>query len=284
MVGRSSRRANRGSSRQRRRSRHSSQDIDSLRLSDNLNQNATASQGLSSPEGILSTPESVKPEEHSTQLNNHMAIVNSHLPARSPVGTIEENPQHVSPAPDTSPTDGRACPAVSADELATPSEPVTGPSSSFSLGSSPEADTQREGFTQACLPAAYTHPVGTTNHTDSTYSPKDSHKSQQTSLDIPDHLALAVSAYCNASQDPTIRLPSIASSQKEYTTVSKEMEDLYRNGDAITIMSGILQTSVKYHEKTVDFQDGDCLATKVLKGMGTIMKPPADLTLIGRLI
>lgn len=35
---------------------------------------------------------------------------------------------------------------------------------------------------------------------------------------------------------------------------------------------------MKYHEKTVDFQDGDCLAPKVLKGMGAIMKPPADLT------
>jgi hypothetical protein len=43
-------------------------------------------------------------------------------------------------------------------------------------------------------------------------------------------------------------------------------------------MSGILQTSVKYHEKTADFQDGDCLVTKVFKGMGAIMKPPADLT------
>ncbi|PVH70493.1 hypothetical protein DL98DRAFT_577855, partial [Cadophora sp. DSE1049] len=278
MAGRSSRRAKRGSSRQRRRSRHSSQEIDSLGLSDDLNQNATASQGLSSPEGVLSTPESVKPKEHSTQLNNHIAIVNSHLPARGPVGTIEENPQHVSPAPDTSPTDGKACPAVSADKLATPSEPVTRPSSSFSLGSSPEADTQREGFTQACLPATYTHPVSTANHTDSTFSPKDSHKSQQNPLDIPDQPALAVSAHCNASHDPTIRPPSIASSQKEYTTVSNEMEDLYRDGDAIPIMSGILQASVKYHEKTVNFQDGDCLAPKVLKGMGTIMKPPADLT------
>jgi putative N-acetylmannosamine-6-phosphate epimerase len=42
-------------------------------------------------------------------------------------------------------------------------------------------------------------------------------------------------------------------------------------------MSGILQTSVKYHEKTADFQDRDCLVTKVLKGMGAIMKSPADV-------
>ncbi|KAH6664208.1 hypothetical protein B0J14DRAFT_569875 [Halenospora varia] len=42
-------------------------------------------------------------------------------------------------------------------------------------------------------------------------------------------------------------------------------------------MSGILQMGVKYHEKTADFQDGDCLVTKVLKGIGAIMKPPADL-------
>jgi hypothetical protein len=55
------------------------------------------------------------------------------------------------------------------------------------------------------------------------------------------------------------------------------MKELYLDVDAIPIMSGILQTCVKYYEKTADFQDGDCLATKVLKGMGAIMKPPADL-------
>ena len=111
-----------------------------------------------------------------------MAIVDSHLPAWSPVCAMEENPQHASPAPETSPTYERACPAVSADELATPSEPVAGPSSSFIVGSSPEADTQREGFDQACLPAACTHPVSTADPTDSTFSPKASghtHKSQQ---------------------------------------------------------------------------------------------------------
>jgi hypothetical protein len=43
-------------------------------------------------------------------------------------------------------------------------------------------------------------------------------------------------------------------------------------------MLGILQTSIKYYKKTADFQDGDCLVIKVLKGMGAIMKPPADLT------
>merc|ERR1712144_136400 len=143
----------------------------------------------------MGTPESVMPEEHSPQLNNNMAIVNS------PVGTIEENPQHGSPAPDTSSIYGRACPAVSADEPATPSEP---PSSSFILGSPPEADTQREGFHQACPPAACTHPVSTANPTDSTLSPKDSHESQQNSLDIPDQPALAVSTRRNASHDSSI--------------------------------------------------------------------------------
>jgi hypothetical protein len=56
------------------------------------------------------------------------------------------------------------------------------------------------------------------------------------------------------------------------------MQELYLDGDAIPTMSGILQTEVKYHEKTADFQDGDCLVTKVLKGIGAIMEPPADLT------
>ncbi|PVH71241.1 hypothetical protein DL98DRAFT_597090, partial [Cadophora sp. DSE1049] len=272
MAARRLRKAKKVSSRHRRRSRQSSQEIDSI--SNDLDQNATA-QGPSSPEGVLSTPESVMSEEHSPQLNNNMAIVNSHLPVSSPVGTIEENPQHASPDPDTSPIYGRACPAVSADEPATPSEP---PSSSFILGSSPEADTRREGFHQACPPAACTNPVSTANPTDSTLSPKDSHGSQQNSVDIPDQPALAVSTHRNSSHASSIRPPSIASSQNEYTTVSKEIEDLYRDGDAIPFMSGILQASVKYHEKTVDFQDGDCLAPKVLKGMGAIMKPPADLT------
>jgi len=80
------------------------------------------------------------PEEHSPQLNNNMAIINSHLPARSPVYIIEENPQHVSLAPKTSPTYERACPTISTNKLATPLEAVIGPSSSFILGSLPEAD------------------------------------------------------------------------------------------------------------------------------------------------
>ncbi|KAG4438634.1 hypothetical protein IFR05_005878 [Cadophora sp. M221] len=170
MAARRLRRAKKGSSRHRRRSRHSSRENDSFSV--DLNQNAT--EGPSSSEGGLSTPESVMPEEHSPQLNNNMAIVNSHLPVSSPVGTIEENPQHASPAPDTSSIYERACPAVSADESATSSEP---PSSFFILGSPPEADTQREGFHQACPPASCTHLVSTANPTDSTLSPKDSHES-----------------------------------------------------------------------------------------------------------
>jgi hypothetical protein len=56
------------------------------------------------------------------------------------------------------------------------------------------------------------------------------------------------------------------------------VKELYLEGDAIPIMSGILQTCVEYHEKTADFQDGDCLVTKVLKGMVATMKRPADVT------
>jgi hypothetical protein len=75
-----------------------------------------------------------------------MAIIDCHLPARSLVYTMEENPQYALLAPETSLTYERACPTVSADEFATPLEPVIGPSSSFIVGSLPEADTQREGF------------------------------------------------------------------------------------------------------------------------------------------
>ncbi|KAG9229916.1 hypothetical protein BJ875DRAFT_521667 [Amylocarpus encephaloides] len=235
MAALSSSRAKKGTSRKRRRSRHSSQKVDSLRLSDDLSQSATASQGPSSqgpssPEGVPSTPESAIPEEHSPQLNDNMAIVDSHLPARSPVCTMEEKAQRASQAPETSPTYERACPTVSADELATPSEPITGPSSSFIVGSSHEADTERQGFDQACLPAAYTRPVSTADPTDSTFGPK------------------------------------------------AELKELYLEMDAIPIMSGILQTCVKYYEKTADFQNGDFLVTKVRKGIGATMKSPIDLT------
>ena len=74
-----------------------------------------------------------------------------------------------------------------------------------------------------------------------------------------------------------IRLPLITS-QTKYRPVSKETQELYLDGNAIPTMLGILQTSIKYYKKTADFQDGDCLVIKVLKGMGAIMKPPADLT------
>ena len=60
--------------------------------------------------------------------------------------------------------------------------------------------------------------------------------------------------------------------------MSKETQELYVDCDAIPIMSGILQNCVKYHKKTADFQDGDCLVTKVLKGMDAIMKALPDLT------
>jgi hypothetical protein len=64
----------------------------------------------------------------------------------------------------------------------------------------------------------------------------------------------------------------------KYSTVSKEVKELYLEGDTILIISGILQMYVKYYKKTADFQDGDCLVIKVLKGMGAIMKPPVDVT------
>jgi hypothetical protein len=171
---RSSSRAKKGSSRQRRRSRQSSQEVDSLRLADDLNQNATVSQGLSSPEGVPSTPESVICEENSQQLNDNMAIIDSDLLARSSFRTKEENPQRASLAPEISPTHESACSAISANELATLSEAVTGPSSSFIAGLSPEADIQYKGFDQACLPAACTNPVSTADPTDTAFSPKAS--------------------------------------------------------------------------------------------------------------
>ncbi|CZR52920.1 uncharacterized protein PAC_02797 [Phialocephala subalpina] len=168
-------------------------------------------------------------------------------------------------------------PVVSTDELVTTSGAATESASSIILSSLPEADTQLECLDQTCPLVACTNPVSTVEPTDST-SPNASgyalEVSQQASLDTPDR---TISTYCPASHDSTIRSPSITS-QTKYKPVSKETQELYLDGDAIPIMSGILQTGVKYHEKTADFQDGDCLVTKVFKGMGAIMKPPADLT------
>jgi hypothetical protein len=221
-----------------------------------------------------SPPESAILEEHSPQPNNDLALVDSHLPVESSASTVEENPQHVSPAPEPFPTDEKA---VSTNELVTTSEETaTGSASSIILSSSPEA--QPECLDQTCPLVACTHSVGTVEPADSTLSPNASghtlEVSQQTSLDTLDQ---TTSTHCPASHNSTIRSPSITS-QTKHRPVSKETQELYLDGDAIPIMSGILQTCVKYHEKTADFQDGDCLVTKVLKGMGAIMKPPADLT------
>ncbi|KAF8850019.1 hypothetical protein BDZ45DRAFT_680080 [Acephala macrosclerotiorum] len=238
----------------------------------------STSRGTSGLEEIPSTPESTILEEHSPQPNNDIALVDSHLPVESSASTVKENPQHVSPAPELFPTDEKADPAVSTDELVTTSGAATGSASSIILNPSPEADTQPECQYQTCPLVACTHPVSTVEPTDSTLSPNASgytlEVSQQTLLDTPDQ---TTSTHCPASHDSTIRSPSITS-QTKYRPVSKETQELYLDGDAIPIMSGILQTSLKYHEKTADFQDGDCLVTKVLKGMGAIMKPPADLT------
>jgi hypothetical protein len=69
-----------------------------------------------------------------------MAIINSDLPARSLVHIKEENPQYILLPLETSLTHKSACPAVSANKLATPLEAVIGLSSSFIIGLSPEAD------------------------------------------------------------------------------------------------------------------------------------------------
>jgi len=74
-----------------------------LSLSDNPDH--STSWGASGPEEISSPSESAILEEHSPQLNNDMALVDSYLPVESSVSTAEENPQHISSAPKTFPTD-----------------------------------------------------------------------------------------------------------------------------------------------------------------------------------
>ena len=175
-------------------------------------------------------------------------------------------------APETFLTDGKGDPAVSTDELVTTSDTATGSASSIILSSSPEADIPPECLDQTCPLMACTHPVSTVEPTESTLSPNASgytlEMSQQTSLDTLDRTI--------STHYPVMR-SSLITSQTKYRPVSKETQELYLDSDAIPIMSGILQTCVKYHEKTADFQDGDCLFAEVHKNIGAIMKPPADL-------
>jgi hypothetical protein len=261
---------------------HSSQEIDSLSLSDDPDHSVSASHSAFGLEEIPSPPQSVILEDNSLQPDSNMALADSHLLVKSSVSTAEENPQHVSSAPKTFLTHEKAYPAISTNELATPSETATLSASSITLSSSPEVDTQPEGLNQTCSPVACTHLVSTVEPTDSTLSPNASgltHEvSQYNSLDIADQTSLATLSHRSASHDSTIGLPLVTSSQTKYKTVSNKMKELYLDGDAIPSMSGILQKCVKYHKETADFQDGVCLVTKVLKGMGAIIKPLENLT------
>ncbi|KAH8757113.1 hypothetical protein BGZ57DRAFT_996748 [Hyaloscypha finlandica] len=101
------------------------------------NSSQKKSESLSLSDEMPSPPESTILEEHSPQPNNDLALVNSHLLVESSASTVEENPQHVSPAPEPFPTNEKA---VSTNELVTTSEETTtGSASSIILSSSPEA-------------------------------------------------------------------------------------------------------------------------------------------------
>jgi hypothetical protein len=75
------------------------------------------SNSASRADEILPNPEPATLEEQSPQLNNDMTLADNYLPAGRSASTVEENPQHVSSAPETVPTDKRADPAVSTDEF-----------------------------------------------------------------------------------------------------------------------------------------------------------------------
>jgi hypothetical protein len=205
-----------------------------------------------------------------------VTLADNHLPAERSPSTVEENPQHVSSAPETVPTDERADPAVFTDEFVTPLETATWQARSIVLGSLPATDPQ----SRASSPVIYTNPVITAEATDDSLSPDDSaHNSEmsQQSLHIPGRSARATPAHCHGSHNPTISTSPITSLDPKHKAVSKETQELYLDPDAIPVMSGILQKCVKYQEETADIQEGDCLVTGVHKGMGAIMKPP-DLT------
>jgi hypothetical protein len=139
-----------------------------------------------------------------------------------------------------------------------------------------------ENLEQTHPPIACAHSVSTVEPTDSTLGPNASERtnkaSQQNSLNILDQTSLTRANHCQASQDSTIILPSITLSQTKYRPVSKDVKDLYLNKDTVPTMSNILRNCVKYHKKTANFQDRDCLVTKVLKSINAIIKPPINLT------
>lgn len=103
-----------------------------------------------------------------------MALVDSHLPVENSAFIAEESPQHVSPVPETFPTQEKADPAAFINELATTLGAVTGSASSIILSLLPEANTQPECPDQTCPLVAYIHLVSTVKPTDSTLSPNAS--------------------------------------------------------------------------------------------------------------
>jgi hypothetical protein len=253
MAARSLSRTKRGSSSRRRgRSGRNS-------LSDDPDH--STSPGASSPEELPSTPESAALEEQSPQTDNGMTLADNYPPARS--------------------SDEKADPALSTDELLAALETATEQASSKIPASLSATDTQSEGLKQACSPVNYTHSVSTVEPTDDSLSPGGNaltpEMSEQNSPHMPGQSALETSAHHHASHVPTINPCPPRSLDPKYKTVSNETQELYPDPDAIPIMSGILQKLVKYHEETADFQEGDCLVTEVLKGMGVITESP-DLT------
>ncbi|CZR66405.1 uncharacterized protein PAC_16306 [Phialocephala subalpina] len=152
-------------------------------------------------------PPSVILEENSPQPCNNTAPVDIHLPVKRPVSTAEENPQHVSLAPETFPADEKADPVVSTDELVTTSETATGLASSI-LSSSSEADTQLEFLDQTCPLVACTHPEPADGKLSPNVSGCTLEITQQTSLDVLDQ---TTSTHCPAWHDLTIRSPPITS-------------------------------------------------------------------------
>ena len=177
----SSRNMKSSSTRHRGTSQDFSQEkIDSLRLSDDLNHSATASQRTSGPGEIPPPPQPVIPEEHSPQPNNDMALVGTHLPVKSSASTAKENPQHVSPAPETFPADEKAYPDLSPDALATP-KTLIALASSIVLSLSPEVNTEPEDIEQTHPPIACAYSVSTVKPADSTLGPNASGRTNEAS-------------------------------------------------------------------------------------------------------
>jgi hypothetical protein len=259
------------------------QEIDTLCLSDDLSGQNTSASGcmLNGMESRVAEHCSVFPvsgilDAHCPSLNNIASAAEIAPQTDNSASVVGENLQNIplSLVPDIGQDCELSRPPISAPQVRSSSEPAT---------ASTRGEIRNHVFAPNQIPPLLTctHPESTIEsnvRTPSRYFDEHNHgPSHQVSAEILDETTLATQTYSQAFHDPTARQPSTTLLLTICRTVSKEMEEIYQDTNTISIMSSIIERSVKYHEETADFKDGDCLVKKIVKGMNAIMKPPEDL-------